>query len=85
MVTLVDESTSQNKNSRERRTTKSGYSRSFPIHTELHPILSDIIRTKDGRIFHGLLGEKFFDSALQYLKQLRVDKFKFDPGSHVSK
>ncbi|MCA8993602.1 MAG: tyrosine-type recombinase/integrase [Planctomycetaceae bacterium] len=58
MITLTDESTSQKKRSRERRTTKSGYSRSFPIHPELRPILLDIVRAKDGRVFHGPLGGK---------------------------
>ncbi len=57
-ITLADESTSQKKTSRERRTTKSGYSRSFPIHAELLPVLSKMDRNKDGRVFHGPLGGK---------------------------
>jgi len=56
MITLRDDSTSGSSALRERRTTKSGHSRSFPIHVELHELLTSMSRHADGRVFHGPLG-----------------------------
>jgi len=53
-VTLTDE-TKKNSKRLEKRSTKSGHDRSFPI----HPMLADLLRTMpqhpDGRVFHGPL------------------------------
>ena len=58
MITLKDESMSRKRGTRELRSTKSGYNRSFPIHEELENILSNLDQNKDGRVFHGPLGGK---------------------------
>lgn len=57
-IQLADESRSARKPKRDRRETKSGHSRSFPIHPELKPVLKGIERTADGMLFHGPLGGK---------------------------
>jgi len=58
MITLRDDTTSGSSANRERRTTKSGHSRSFPIHAELRELLTSMDRHADGRVFHGPLGGK---------------------------
>lgn len=59
MIRLTDESTSRKKKGTpQQQSTKSGYSRSFPIPTNLKPILTKMDRAKDGRVFHGPLGGK---------------------------
>ena len=57
-IHLTDESQSSRKPKQGRRETKSGHSRSFPIHPELQPVLDRIPTTSDGLIFHGPLGGK---------------------------
>lgn len=58
MIHLKDESRQGRSVARNRRTTKSGKSRSFPIHPMLHNALNDIPRNPDGLVFHGPLGGK---------------------------
>ena len=58
MITLRDESTTRLVGNRERRTTKSGYSRNFPIHADLQTVLKSLDRHPDSRVFHGPLGGK---------------------------
>lgn len=58
LITLQDESTRKSIPQRNRRTTKSGHSRSFPIHAELLDLLSNSDRHSDGFVFHGPLGGK---------------------------
>ncbi len=56
-IHLVDESTSsRRKPERERRTTKGGRDRSFPLNPELRPVLEAMSRNTDGYVFHGPLG-----------------------------
>lgn len=56
MIRLTDERTLQTKKDQDRRTLKSGYDRSFPIHDELLESLSTLEHHQDGRGFHGPLG-----------------------------
>jgi integrase len=58
LITLQDESTRNAIPQRDRRTTKSGHSRSFPIHAELLELLVKQERHTDGFVFHGPLGGK---------------------------
>ncbi len=57
-VTLTDESTSTRHRKTERRTTKTGASRTFPIHSNLNDVLNSLERSADGLIFHGPMGGK---------------------------
>ena len=52
-ISLTDESKSARKKKRNKRTTKTGHSRAFPIHPELLTVLNEISRHADGLIFHG--------------------------------
>ena len=58
MITIRDESTSRSSAGRERRTTKSGHSRTFPIHPDLATSLEAMDHHPDGVVFHGPLGGK---------------------------
>ncbi|WP_437222677.1 tyrosine-type recombinase/integrase [Planctomicrobium sp. SH661] len=58
MVTLTDETAHKSRSTREKRTTKSGYSRSFPIQNELRTVLENLTHHPDGKVFHGPLGGK---------------------------
>ena len=58
LIVLEDESTRRATTHRERRTTKSGYSRSFPIHEELLELLRKHDHHPDGLVFHGPLRGK---------------------------
>ena len=53
-ITLTDESRHRKRSGEERRSTKSGRSRSFPIQADLLKILLAKKRTADGRVFHGV-------------------------------
>jgi integrase len=54
LVNLTDESTyGRRRVSRSVRQTKSGRSRSFPIHPDLRQILQGLPRAGDGLVFHG--------------------------------
>lgn len=53
MITLRDERFLDTKLKRKRRTLKSGYDRSIPIHPELSEYLKQIDRHPDGFVFHG--------------------------------
>jgi integrase len=55
VITLTDESHSKSRK-KSKRTTKSGDSRSFPIHDSLLAVLQEIERAPDGLVFHGPLG-----------------------------
>ncbi len=57
-VTLTDESTSAKRGKSDRRTTKTGASRSFPIHAKLRSVFVSLERSADGLIFHGPRGGK---------------------------
>lgn len=57
MITVKDETHVVIKH-RDRRTTKSGRSRSFPVHPDLKTVLQSLPRDKDGRVFHGPKGGK---------------------------
>lgn len=58
LILLTDESASARQRQRHRkaRETKSGRSRSFPIHDDLRRILGEIPRCDDGLVFHGPRG-----------------------------
>lgn len=58
LVTLTDETTKRTRNGQEKRTTKSGRSRTFPIQEVLGELLQSLTPHPDGRIFHGPLGGK---------------------------
>jgi integrase len=59
LVKLTDETTwSRRRRHRNVRGTKSGRSRSFPIHQDLLRVLEKRSRSEDGLIFHGPLGGK---------------------------
>jgi integrase len=54
LICLTDESTRMRGRSRDKaRQTKSGRSRSFPIHSDLRGILEGLLRSSDGLVFHG--------------------------------
>ena len=54
VIRLVDESSMRGAG--QGRTTKSGQSRSFPIHSSLRPVLSKLPDLRDGFLFHGPRG-----------------------------
>jgi len=57
MIHLEDETLSSRKpHHRDRQTTKGGYNRAFPIHSESRPVLESLARHSDGYVFHGPLG-----------------------------
>ena len=57
LVRLTDESTQPKRNRQQVRQTKSGRSRSFPVHPDLQPVLAKLLRPKgDGFVFHGPKG-----------------------------
>jgi integrase len=54
LISLTDESTHTRGRPREKaRQSKSGRSRSFPIHAELRRVLEGLARSPDGMVFHG--------------------------------
>jgi integrase len=56
-ITLTDESTrGRGQKDRNARQTKSGRSRSFPIHADLRPVLRSMEPAPDGLVFHGPRG-----------------------------
>lgn len=57
-ITLTDETGSKAPKGREKRTTKSGRDRSFPIQEKLGELLRTMSRHADGRVFHGPLQGK---------------------------
>lgn len=57
-ITLTDETNKKKTNGREKRTTKSGRDRSFPIHQIFGDLLRGMSRHPDGRVFHGPLEGK---------------------------
>ncbi len=56
LITLTDETTKKSRRGKEKRTTKSGRDRTFPIQDELHETLTGLPHHPDGRVFHGPLG-----------------------------
>jgi integrase len=58
LVSLTDETTKRSRRGKEKRTTKSGRDRTFPIHEILRGVLESIPRHSDGRVFHGPLDGK---------------------------
>jgi integrase len=57
LITLTDESSQgRRKAGRKARQTKSGRSRSFPIHADLRGVLDRMTQAQDGLVFHGPLG-----------------------------
>ncbi|MFT3879707.1 MAG: site-specific integrase [Gemmatales bacterium] len=66
LVNLTDESArAVAKAKQNRRETKSGRSRSFPIHLDLQAVLNEMVRASDGLIFHGPLGGKLKPDTLR--------------------
>jgi integrase len=57
LITLTDE-TMKKSRGKEKRTTKSGRDRTFPIQESLRDILISLPHHSDGRVFHGPLGGK---------------------------
>lgn len=55
LISLTDETSKKNRNGREKRTTKSGHSRTFPIQNTLKMVLTEMQRNADGFVFHGPL------------------------------
>lgn len=58
LITLTDETTKKSRVGKEKRTTKSGHDRTFPIHETLQDVLATMPRHADGRVFHGPLDGK---------------------------
>ncbi len=58
LISLTDETSKRNRNGREKRTTKSGHSRTFPIQDMLKMVLTEMPRNPDGLVFHGPLEGK---------------------------
>ncbi|WLD15102.1 tyrosine-type recombinase/integrase [Planctellipticum variicoloris] len=58
LITLTDETTKKSRRGQEKRTTKSGRDRTFPIQEMLGDLLRTLSPHPDGRIFHGALGGK---------------------------
>jgi len=80
MIHLKDESRRGNISDRNRRTTKSGKSRDFPIHPKLLAVLESMERHSDGRVFHGPLGGKVKPDTIRNIFKREViaplaDKF----------
>jgi integrase len=65
LVTLTDETTKRSRRGKEKRTTKSGRDRTFPIHEMLHQVLLAMPRHADGLIFHGPLDGKIKADTLR--------------------
>ncbi len=57
-VTLTDETKKKSSKRLEKRSTKSGHDRSFPIHQMLIELLRTMPQHPDGRVFHGPLQGK---------------------------
>ncbi len=58
LISLTDETSKKNRSGREKRTTKSGHSRTFPIQDTLKTVLTEMQRNSDGLVFHGPLDGK---------------------------
>lgn len=56
LITLTDETTKKSRQGKDKRTTKSGRDRTFPIQELLHEVLDQLTHHSDGRVFHGPLG-----------------------------
>lgn len=56
LISLTDESTGRRRAAKVARKTKSGRSRSFPIHTDLGLVLDGMKPATDGVVFHGPKG-----------------------------
>ena len=85
IIILVDESRQRGAANKKRRTTKSGKSRSFPIHQDLMAILESIERTSDGLVFHGPLGGKIKPDTVRniFIREILeplTKKFPGEPG-----
>jgi len=55
-ISLTDESKSAHIKKRTKRTTKTGRSRSFPIHPDLRKVLNESTNNRSGCVFHGPKG-----------------------------
>jgi integrase len=58
LIRLTDESTQRRWQNRQIRQTKSGRSRSFPVHPDFRCVLENLIRSPDGLVFRGPKGGK---------------------------
>lgn len=65
-IQMTDESKAAKIAKRDRRETKSGRSRSLPIHPDLAEALKQIKKSKDGLIFHGPLGGRLKPDTFRY-------------------
>lgn len=58
LITLTDEAKKRSRQGKEKRTTKSGRDRTFPIHEMLREVLVNMPHHADGKVFHGPLDGK---------------------------
>lgn len=65
LITLTDETTRSTNCDQQRRTTKSGRDRTFPIHDSLREVLVSLPRHADGCVFHGPLDGKIKADTLR--------------------
>jgi integrase len=66
MISLTDESTSaRHRQGKKARQTKSGRSRSFPIHADLHLVLKARTAPPDRLVFHGPKGRRLKPDAVR--------------------
>ncbi len=85
IIILADESRQRGAANKKKRTTKSGKSRSFPIHTDLLDVLAEIEKHNDGLVFHGPLGGKIKPDTIRNILIREVleplsKKFPAEPG-----
>ena len=68
VITLTDESSqARRRTGRKARLTKSGRSRSFPIQTDLRPLLEAVTPAPDGLVFHGPRGGRLKPDTVRRL------------------
>ena len=85
-ICLKNESQRKHKPTQDRRTLKSGKSRSFPLHSEVRQVLVTIEQHSDGRVFHGPLGgkvkpDKLRRALIRDVLQPLADKFPVSVGN----
>lgn len=85
IILLADESRRRDAATKNRRTTKSGKSRSFPIHPDLMDVLIAIDKHQDGLVFHGPLGGKIKPDTIRNILIREVleplsETFPAEPG-----
>jgi integrase len=77
MLRIADERYRRRRVGNEARRTKSGRSRSFPVHPDLKAVVARIVRSGDGVIFHGPLGGRLkADTVRRILVRDVLEKLK---------